>query len=192
MANFPKINNIFIGEEELKKVIFSDEVNNFKEEIINYLEIKNANIEINCEKNQFDSKGYQNPGTKAALFYKEDKIVFYTKEIEKYIETKFEIYDNQVNRDFYERMVYIYIKMILVHELVHVQQFEIGRLTEEIIDKHKDIQYENRWYENEANEKAKKIMLLNADSFREGIINFVSNNSQWPMRSEEFSVLQEQ
>ncbi|MFA8998011.1 hypothetical protein ACEI87_10070 [Clostridioides difficile] len=68
--------------------------------------------------------------------------------------------------------------MILIHELVHVQQFDSGILTEEIIDKNKDIPYEERWYENEANEKAKKIMLLNADSFREGIINFVSKSSK--------------
>ncbi|EQF22306.1 hypothetical protein QEW_4475 [Clostridioides difficile CD160] len=80
--------------------------------------------------------------------------------------------------------------MILTHELVHVQQFDSGRLTEEIIDKHKDIQYENRWYENETNERANEIMLLNADNFREGIINFVSKSSKYSMRSEEFSLLQ--
>lgn len=190
MARFPGINNIFIGEEEIKEVIFSDEIKNFKEEIINYLEIKNANIEINCRKFKIDSDGYGNLITKAELFYKEDKIVFYTQAIERYIETKFDIDDNQVNRDFYERMVYIYIKIILVHELVHVQQFESGRLTEKIKDKHKDMPYEDRWYENEANKKAKEIMLLNADNFEKGIINFVSNKCQWLMRSEDFLLLQ--
>ena len=183
MARFPGINNIFIGEEELKEVIFSYEIKNFKEEIINYLEIKNVNIEINCRKFKIDSDGYGNLNTKAEFLYKEDEIVFYTKAIERYIETKFDIYDNQVNRDFYERMVYIYIKMILVHELVHVQQFERGILTQEIIDENKKIPYEKRWYEIKANEKANEIMLLNADNFERGIIDFVSNNSQWPMRS---------
>ncbi|HFL3653753.1 TPA: hypothetical protein ACG3P3_001477 [Clostridioides difficile] len=191
MANYPRINNIFIGEEKIKEIIFSDEIKNFKEEITNYLKIKNANTEINCRKIKSDSDGYENLKTKAEFHYKEDEIVLYTKAIERYIETKFDIYDNQVNRDFYERMVYIYIKMTLVHELVHVQQFDSGRLTEEIIDKNKEISYEKRWYEIEAKEKANEIMLLNADNFERGIIDFLSKNNQCPMRSEQFSALQE-
>ncbi|HBG5344127.1 TPA: hypothetical protein KQG29_001491 [Clostridioides difficile] len=191
-----EVDCIIATEEKLKEVIFSEEMGEFKENVINHLGIKNSNINILLEKIKTDSDGYKKNYTLAATFHKENKIVFYTDAIERYMKNKFKVYENTRNKEFYKKVLFIFIKRTLAHELVHVQQIESYKLTDKIITENEDIQnnyseYENLWYEKEANEKAKKIMLEEEDNFVKEIISHLDTKNQSPMQTSEFYMLVE-
>lgn len=110
---------------------------------------------------------------------------------------KFKVYENTRNKELYKKVLFIFIKRILAHELVHVHQIESGKLTTEIITENEYMQddyseYKKLWYEIEANEKAMDIMLEEEEKFVKEIISHLDTKNQSPMQTSEFYKLVEQ
>ncbi|MEE6185100.1 hypothetical protein [Bacillus pretiosus] len=76
---------------------------------------------------------------------------------------------------YFERVIELSVKFALVHELVHVQQFKNGKLTEEKMEEMKSIPYEEREVEIEANTIAKEVMGRN-NEFDKRIIRLLTSD----------------
>ena len=70
----------------------------------------------------------------------------------------------------------VFTKFALVHELEHIQQFQQGRLTKDIIDHENDLSYENRPLEIEANTVANNI-ISSYGVFEERISEHIYSNT---------------
>lgn len=101
-------------------------------------------------------QGYPESKIKASTIPKKDgftisKVVFFTESISDEINRGF---SRVMNSAIFSEIVRIYVKFVLIHELVHVQQFKKGMSMVEYLSN----DYESNDYERLANEKAVEIL----------------------------------
>ena len=154
--------------------IKSEEFSTFKKEIEEKFGITCLDYEINIKDMAFEYDGYAKIETKARTIFIDDysnvkEIIFYNKSIEKFIKDKF--YKLEHDELVFQEIIKLYIKYILVHELVHVYQFKLGKLTKEIADKENLLEYRDRELEIEANEIAKST-ISNLGELEKQLIKF--------------------
>ncbi|HFL3653926.1 TPA: hypothetical protein ACG3P3_001650 [Clostridioides difficile] len=185
---------MYINSNRIEKVIYSDAIKNFKAEVVRYLEIKDCRF--SCECFSYEESGYINQNVNASFFPEENKIIFYTEAIANHISNSFKVFENNKNKILYDNVVLIFIKLALVHELVHAKQFESKRLTREITEQMKNITYEKRWFEIEANEIAIDFVSNNTNNFGKNIVTYLNSRSEFTnfertsiMEEKEFSDL---
>ncbi|HBF4081638.1 TPA: hypothetical protein KOG56_002362 [Clostridioides difficile] len=183
-----------INSNRIEEIINSETIKKFKDYVIKYLKIKNYSI--SCKSFSYDCYGYINQNTNASFTLKENEIIFYTEAIANNISCAFKVFENSKNKILYENVALIYIKLALVHELVHAKQFENKKLTKDIFNETKNIEYEKRWFEIEANDTAIDFMLNHTDDFGKKIINYLNDRSSFTnfkrpniMEEKEFSDL---
>lgn len=169
-----KYNEIKI--EEIEKIIESNDFKKFKNCIEKKLDIKDVIHEIKDISTYED--GYNKPNTNASTIFadnysKVEKIVFYSEAIKKNVEDKF--MKVSCYKKIFCKILNIFIKNALVHELIHVWQFENGRLNKEIIEKEKEIDYEGKSFEIEAKDMAKQI-ISSYGEFEKEIMDYVTSN----------------
>lgn len=145
----------------IDEFIKSEEFIIFKKEIEKELCITGLAYKINIEDLARSCEGYVEMERKAStIFSKEysdvEEIIFYDESIEKYIKNKFSRLE--YNEVVFKEIIKVYLKFILVHELVHIHQFKRGKLTKEIVNKEKRLPYKDRTLEKEADKNAKSII----------------------------------
>ncbi|EQF22268.1 hypothetical protein QEW_4437 [Clostridioides difficile CD160] len=177
-----------VDSNRIEKVIYSDAIKDFKAEVIKYLEIRDYSF--SCECFSHDESGYINQNVNASFFPKENKIVFYTEAMANHISNSFKVFENNKNKILYDDVVLIFIKLALVHELVHAKQFESRRLTTEINEKMKSTIYVNRWAEIEANKIAIDFVSNNTNNFGKNIVKYLNSRSEFT-NFERVSIMEE-
>lgn len=189
MITYMKVNS-----NKIEEIINSETIKKFKDYVIRHLGIKNYNIVYKSFSQ--DCSGYINQNINASFPLGENEIIFYTESIASNISNAFKVFENNENKILYENVVLIYIKLALVHELVHAKQFEDKRITKEISNETKNIEYEKRWFEIEANDTAINFMLNHTDEFGKKIIKYLNDRSSFTnfkrtniMEEKEFSDL---
>lgn len=167
MLIYPETSNIEV-EELLNELIKSD----FYFSIIRDLDINDLDFEIKMDQIKTIG-GYPDTKSKAISIPNEDKskvkmIVFFTESMSGDINRRFSrIYDTKM----FNEIIKVYVKFILIHELVHVQQIKNGL----IMDEYLSIDYKDREAEKSANEKAVEI-LSREGKFQAEITQMITDN----------------
>lgn len=147
-------------KDEIENIIKSDEFCVFKSEMEEKLNIQDIQYEIEVQDVAYN-EGYVeqsvNARTKFNNGYNEiEKVIFFTESIKEEVNRKF--FKLSTNRVVFNKVTDIYIKVIFLHELVHIQQFKNNRLTQDVIEKEKELSYKNRPLEIEAISISKQII----------------------------------
>ncbi|ARJ39791.1 hypothetical protein SporoP8_13445 [Sporosarcina ureae] len=151
---------ICTSSEEINRVLNSKEIKEFNMEMKRVLDIEDMSYVVELEKSPRDQEGYVIENKLASTIpdfslYKVKRIVFYTENITRYINSSFSrIYNTQV----FEKVIEVTICCILLHELVHVQQIKQKKLTKKIYDREAKKPYEKRTYEIAADLVIAEIM----------------------------------
>ena len=145
------------------------------------LDIQEVKYYITTEDIASDSGGFKKPETNASTRFQSnysqvEKIIFYTEAIKENIENKFRRISYEKN--IINKIVDIFIKNTLVHELVHIQQFKNGKLTKKIIDEEKELDYKKRSLEIEAESIAKQVMSSYGE-FEKEVMEYISSNKSF-------------
>ena len=105
-----------------------------------------------------------------------EKIIFYTEAIKENIENKFGRISHKKN--IINKIVDIFIKNALVHELVHIQQFKNWKLTKKTIYEEKELDYKKINLEIEAESISKQFM-SSYGKFEKEVIEYISSNKSF-------------
>lgn len=136
-----------------------------------------------------DNEGYGQPEVNARIIPNEDytgidKMIICSDNIAQHINTKFRhIY----NCDVLDKIIEIYIKYIIIHELVHIKQIKMKLLTKEVYRENREIDHDKREYEIQANEKAREIISLEG-TFEKEIANIIFNNQSLDNNESKFLI----
>lgn len=173
------IKYIEIKATKIERMIKSEDFKCFKKHIETVIGIKNDIYEIVIENVAYDESGLPNEEVNARVTFKNnyskvDKIVFFRDSLGKNINRKFGRISH--NNDIFNKIADIYIKNALVHELVHIKQFENGKLTIETIMDEKKLHYTDRTLEIEAENRARKI-ISSYGNFEEEIMKYISSKN---------------
>ncbi|HHP5737049.1 MULTISPECIES: hypothetical protein [unclassified Bacillus cereus group] len=141
--------------EEINKIIDELLIGSFHSSIKEELDIESVEYEIIMDFIR-NIDGFPEPSIKASAVPNEDKsqiekVVFFSESISNEINSKFSRIT--VSSIFHE-VIRVYIKFLLIHELVHVQQIKNGMTMEE----YHRIEYKNNQFEKEANDKAVEFL----------------------------------
>lgn len=163
----------------IDEFIKSEEFIIFEKEIKEELCITDLEYKISSEDVALGYDGYVEMERKASAIFSKgysdiEEIIFYDKAIEKYIKDKF--FRLEYNEVVFKEIIKVYLKFIFVHELVHIRQFKIGKLTKETVNKEKQSPYKDRNLEKEANENAKCI-ISSLGSLEEQLVESFSKSS---------------
>lgn len=150
-----------INSDEIKDLINSQEFNVFIDQMENQLDIKDVEYGLELDEIGYDKEGFPDSESCARLIFKDnckaiDKVFFYVENIKYFIDKKFFRLSN--NDSIFYDCVKIYLKFLLIHEMVHIQQFKQGRISKQIKTIEEIKPYEERLYEIEANNTARNIM----------------------------------
>ncbi len=172
MAMFPSM----ITNMEIDQLIRSEKFRVFHEKVRVEMKLDNMNYEILVEDFVKDKEGYFDSSINARMkINKEwdriDALVFFNDGLRTSINSN---YSKLPKIQFYDA-VDICVNFALVHELVHVQQFKMGRLNKDKLEALKEIPYKDRDIEIEANSIAKEI-IINGNEFNRKIINILLSN----------------
>ncbi|MBY0005731.1 hypothetical protein H7K05_10380 [Priestia aryabhattai] len=154
-----------ISNEQVIRIIESNEFNDFHLFIKKELDIEDMNYQVLCKDYAVDNEGYEDSNVIArAVFSNEwsklESVTFFTNNIAECINKSFFRISNE---QVFEEIVNICIKYYLIHELVHVLQFKRGDITKEKMDRYMEIPYEERSIEIEADLTAVKKMSNHGD-----------------------------
>lgn len=150
-----------LDKKKIEDLILSDDFSKFKVDIENMLNIQNIKYEIITKDIAVGEDGYPEQSTNASLTFnnnyeKIDKLFLYTESIKESINSKF--LKLSTNYSVFSRAINIFVKSTLVHELIHVQQFQQGRINKNIMEEQKKLQYKDRPLEIEANNRSREII----------------------------------
>ncbi|MBZ9621403.1 hypothetical protein G9F71_000665 [Clostridium sp. FP2] len=172
------LNYFQLDKSEIKDIIISEDFRIFKNEIEERFNIQRIEYDIETQDIAYGEGGYAEPFTNARTIFnngyeKVDRIVFYSEDIKEAINRKFSRLSS--NMLVFNRVIEIYVKATLIHELVHIQQFQNGRLTEEVMNEEKQLPYERRHLEMEANSMANEV-ISNWGEFESNIAEYIYSN----------------
>lgn len=170
MAIFPSE----VTPEQINQLFESGDFKLFHSTIRKELDIEDIEYEFMLRSKVNDSDGYVDISINARTKINEgwekiDEVILFEEGLILSINSKF----SKVPGLYFERVIELYVKFALVHELVHVQQFKKGILTQEKMRVLKDIRYEERDVEIEANNIATQIM-SNKSEFDKRIISMLT------------------
>ncbi|USK60411.1 hypothetical protein [Peribacillus asahii] len=168
---------IFASEvtpEQISRLFESENFKLFHSTIRKDLDIEDIEYEIFLRSKVNDRDGYGDTSINARIkinqsWEKIDELILLEEGLILSINSKF----SKVPGLYFERVIELCVKFALVHELVHVQQFKKGILTQEKMRELKGIRYEERDVEIEANNIATQIM-SNKSEFDKRIISILT------------------
>jgi len=161
----PKIGGILMAmftskvtTNEISELIESEDFNQFHLSIKRELDIEDMYYQL-VTAGFARNEGYVNENTNARTKFNDswqsvEKITLFTEGLSESINTKF----GRISGKAFTRVVELFVKYALVHELVHVRQFKVGELTKQKKDDMSPIPYEERDLEIEANLYATETM----------------------------------
>jgi hypothetical protein len=160
----------------LNNVIESEDFNNFHESVRKELDIGDINYEIVLRNSFYEQGGYTNIENRARVVFEENwagikEVTLSAEGLKHLINTNF----YKLTGDAFERVVFLCIQYAVVHELVHVQQYKLKKLTQSKKRALEQVPYEKRDVEIEANSIAKEITSRNCQ-FDQKIITILTSN----------------
>lgn len=166
------------NREQIEDIITSEGFKKYKEEFDKMLNIHCVGYKVATDDVAIGEGGYPEQFTNARVTFKEnysdiDKMVFYTETIKETINTKF--LKLSVNELVFNRVIDIFVKATLIHELIHILQFQQGRLDKDIMMEEKKLPYKDRFLEKEANERARTI-ISSYGEFEAKIAEYIYSN----------------
>ncbi|MEK4875943.1 hypothetical protein N1I87_15070 [Bacillus sp. FSL W8-0102] len=153
-------------EKDLKKYIGSEEYYSFEAKIKKDLDIQNVQTPYSiCNKlTSFATLG------KVYSLNDIKSVFFSTRKIAELLSTTFEVIIEL--EEIFEKVSKIMVHCILVHELIHVWQLKVGKLSKEIFERESLKPYCERSYEKEAFEKTNNIM-KSLDPFTKAVVEIM-------------------
>ncbi|MFE8698300.1 hypothetical protein ACFYKT_18410 [Cytobacillus sp. FJAT-53684] len=145
--------------KQINKLFESEDFKLFHSTIRKELDIEDIEYELILRSKVNDSDGYGDTSINARIkinnsWNKIDEVILLEEGLILSINSKF----LKVPGLYFERVIELCVKFALVHELVHVQQFKKGKLTQGKMRELKGISYEQRDVEIEANNIAKQVL----------------------------------
>lgn len=166
-----------VDKNKIENIIKSDEFCVFRIEMEEKLNIQDIQYEIEVQDFAYDGgyvDGYVNARTKFSNGYsKIDKVVLFIENIKNEVNRKFERLS--IYEPIFNKAIETYIKVMFLHELIHIQQFKNNKLTKSVIEKEKELQYENRPLEIEAKNISKEL-IGEYGRFEFEIVKFINSN----------------
>lgn len=145
---------------DVVNIIRSADFNIFLERVISLLGIEDLAFRMKIEDCASDSEGFPKPYTNASTIFLDDytkvkDVVFYLENIVNNVNQRY--YKLSTNVQLLDRVLKVFVKFSLVHEMVHIQQMKLGKLTKVIIKEEEKLPYKKRPLEIEANLLAAEI-----------------------------------
>ncbi|GKU83395.1 hypothetical protein [Niallia sp. NCCP-28] len=153
-------------DRQIKVYIDSEELQEYIVGIKQYLNIQNVETNLLLCKNDNSIGSLATIGT-IKDFCETNNIFINSRRIAEKCSVTFELLINEY--EVYTQIVKVYVRLALVHELIHVKQIKNGCLTEELVRKESEKTYEDKSYEKEAIHCSKSIIGKSNGFFREVI-----------------------
>lgn len=150
-----------VKETDVVKIMENTDFNSLLKCVKFTLDIEDLEIKIKKEQYAYDREGFPKPCTNAstnflAHYTKVKEVIFYLGNIVNNVNQRY--FKLSTNIELLEKVLDIFVKFVLVHEMVHIQQMKVGKLTKEVINKEGQLSYEKRPLEREANLIATRII----------------------------------
>lgn len=158
--------------EEIEEVIDNLIESGFHSLIRNELGIADVTYEIMKRSVSFN-EGFPDTSIKASAVLNQEQskiraVMFFTESMSDDINNNF---SRISDLDMFYEVVRVYVKFVLIHELVHVRQIKNGMTMEE----YRRTKYENNGFEIEANRKAIEVLSREGE-FQRAIADMVASN----------------